>query len=241
MTLWLLLLAGWGVAGTTVALVLDRQERRELSRSGGALGTGARWVRGSIHLLFWPLFAPLTGASQTPPSERAAAVPGALAAAWEGRIREAERQMREALGALGSGEGEALSVVGARVDSLGTALRRTASRLGELEGYLAQPAQSSAALESELAALSARPGSAVRLKAVRERLDHLVKLASLRERLREELEAALASAAELATRLSLLRYEGRTASDGTLGNLSGLLGAIDELCSALGEVQAQTH
>lgn len=203
------------LVGVAVAAVLGRGESR------GA----ASFARAGLHACLWPLFLPvLLPTATTPPGTESS------------RIDTAEATLNDALQRLGRELGDPLTLETARVRSLGTALRAAARRLAELEAVLSSPDHDVEKLAHELAALDARQDSKPVADILRERLAHLSRLEALRAQARADLERALARAGELATRLTLLRYEGATAH--AAGRARELTDTIDELCHTLEEVRA---
>jgi chromosome segregation ATPase len=203
------------LAGIAVAAVLGRGETR------GAMGL----ARLSLHACLWPLFLPVL----LPASSESTGTEGS-------RIDAAEATLHDALQRLGRELGDSLTLETARVRSLGAALRSAARRLAELEAVLSAPDHDRERLTCELAALEARPDSKPVADILRERLTHLSRLEALRAQARGDLERALARAGELATRLTLLRYEGATAQ--AAGRARELTDTIDELCRTLEAVRA---
>lgn len=204
------------LVGIAVAAVLGRGEAR------GAMGL----ARVSLHACLWPLFLPVL-------------LPGPAAptgTAENARIDAAEATLHDALQRLGRELGDSLALETARVRSLGTALRSAARRLSELESVLSTPDHDREKLSRELAALEVRSDSKPVADILRERLAHLSRLEALRTQARTDLERALARAGELATRLTLLRYEGATAQ--AAGRARELTDTIDELCRTLEAVRA---
>jgi chromosome segregation ATPase len=205
----------YGLAGIAVAAALGRGESR------GA----ASLARASLHAFLWPLFLPvLLPTATTPPGTESS------------RIDTAEATLHDALQRLGRELGDPLTLETARVRSLGTALRAAARRLAELEAVLSSPDHDVEALARELAALDSRQDSKPVADILRERLAHLSRLEALRAQARADLDRALARAGELATRLTLLRYEGATAH--AAGRARELTDTIDELCHTLEAVRA---
>ncbi|WP_224240640.1 hypothetical protein [Hyalangium gracile] len=203
------------LAGVAVAVVLGRGESR------GA----TRLARAGLHACLWPLFLPvlLPGSSAPTGTESS-------------RIEAAEATLHDALQRLGKELGDPLSLESARVRSLGTALRAASRRLAELDAVLSSPDQDREKLARELAALDSRQDSKPVADILRERLAHLSRLDALRAQARVDLERALARAGELATRLTLLRYEGASAH--AAGRARELTDTIDELCRTLEAVRA---
>lgn len=204
------------LAGIAVAAVLGRGEAR------GAMG----FARAGLHACLWPLFLPVLLPSPSAPT----------GTPENARIDAAEATLHEALQRLGRELGDSLTLETARVRSLGTALRSAARRLAELDAVLSAPDHDREKLSRELAALEARPDSKSVADILRERLAHLSRLEALRTQARTDLERALARAGELATRLTLLRYEGATAH--AAGRARELTDTIDELCRTLEAVRA---
>lgn len=204
------------LAGIAVAAVLGRGEAR------GAMGL----ARMSLHACLWPLFLPVLLPGQSAPT----------GTAENTRIDAAEATLHDALQRLGRELGDSLSLETARVRSLGMALRAAARRLSELESVLSAPDHDREKLSRELAALEARSEAKPVADILRERLAHLSRLEALRTQARTDLERALARAGELATRLTLLRYEG--ASTQAAGRARELTDTIDELCRTLEAVRA---
>ncbi|WP_224371579.1 hypothetical protein [Hyalangium versicolor] len=203
------------LTGVTVAMVLGRSEPR------GAMGI----ARASLHACLWPLFLPvlMPGTSAPVSSENS-------------RIEAAEATLHDALQRLGRELGDPLALETARVRSLGTALRAASRRLTELDAVLSTPDHDVEKLARELAAMDERQDSKPVADILRERLAHLSRLEALRTQARGDLERALARAGELATRLTLLRYEGATAH--AAGRARELTDTIDELCRTLEAVRA---
>jgi chromosome segregation ATPase len=204
------------LVGIAVAAVLGRGEAR------GAMGL----ARMSLQACLWPLFLPVLLPSPSAPT----------GTPENARIDAAEATLHDALQRLGRELGDSLSLETARVRSLGTALRSAARRLSELESVLSAPDHDREKLSRELAALEARSDSKPVADILRERLAHLSRLEALRTQARTDLERALARAGELATRLTLLRYEGATAQ--AAGRARELTDTIDELCRTLEAVRA---
>jgi chromosome segregation ATPase len=211
----LITVLAYGLVGVAVAMVLERGETR------GA----ASLARASLHACLWPLFLPVLLPTPT-------TAPGTESS----RIDTAESTLHDALQRLGRELGDPLTLETARVRSLGTALRAAARRLAELEAVLASPDHDVEALARELAALDTRQDSKPVADILRERLAHLSRLETLRAQARADLERALARAGELATRLTLLRYEGATAQ--AAGRARELTDTIAELCHTLEAVRA---
>jgi chromosome segregation ATPase len=205
----------YGLVGLAVAAALGRGEAR------GALGL----ARAGLHACLWPLFLPVLLPGPSAPAGTASS-----------RIEAAEATLQDALQRLGRELGDPLSLEGARVRSLGTALRVASRRLAELDAVLSSQENDVEALAKELAALDARQDSKPVADILRERLAHLSRLEALRTQARVDLERALARASELATRLTLLRYEGATAH--AAGRARELTDTIDELCRTLEAVRA---
>jgi chromosome segregation ATPase len=203
------------LAGIAVAMVLARGEPR------GA----ASLARGGLHACLWPLFLPVLLPAAAAPS-----------GAEHSRIEAAEATLHDALQRLGRELGDPLALETARVRSLGAALRAASRRLAELDAVLSAPDHDVEGLARELASLEARADSKPVADILRERLAHLSRLEALRAQARADLERALARAGELATRLTLLRYEGATAH--AAGRARELTDTIDELCRTLEEVRS---
>lgn len=203
------------LAGVAVAAVLGRDEPR------GAMSL----ARASLHACFWPLFLPVLLPTSSAPTSTESS-----------RIDAAEATLNDALQRLGRELGDPLSLEATRVRSLGAALRAASRRLAELEAVLSSPDHDVAGLARELAALDERQDSKPVADILRERLAHLSRLEALRAQARADLERALARAGELATRLTLLRYEGATAH--AAGRARELTDTIDELCHTLEAVRS---
>jgi hypothetical protein len=212
----LVTLGAYVLAGLAVAVALARAEAR------GA----ARLARAGLHAVLWPLFLPVLLPASAPSP---LGTDGA-------RIDAAEATLCDALGRLGKELGDPLSLEATRVRSLGTAMRAASRRLGELDALLASPGQDAQGLRRELEALGDRAEARPVADILRERLAHLARLEALRTQARADLERALARAGELATRLTLLRYEGTTAH--AAGRARELTDTIDELCRTLDEARA---
>jgi chromosome segregation ATPase len=207
--------AAYCLAGLAVAVALGRGETR------GAMSL----ARAGLHACLWPLFLPILLPTST-------SAPGTESA----RIDAAEASLHEALQRLGRELGDPLALETARVRSLGTALRVASRRLGELDAVLATPDHDVERLARELAALDSRLDSKPLADILRERLAHLSRLEALRAQARADVERTLARAGELATRLTLLRYEGASAH--AAGRARELTDTIDELCRTLEAVRA---
>lgn len=210
----LVTLLAYLLAGLAVAVALGRGEPR------GAMSV----ARAGLHAFLWPLFLPVLLPTATPPGTEGS------------RIDAAEATLQEALQRLGRELGDPLALEHARVGALGTALRAAARRLAELEAVLSSPDHHVETLARELAVLGEREDSKPVADILRERLAHLARLEGLRAQARADLERALARAGELATRLTLLRYEGATAQ--AAGRARELTDTIDELCHTLEAVRA---
>ncbi len=202
------------LVGIAVAAVLARGE----ARGAGGL------ARAGLHAFLWPLFLPVLMPATAAPTGTEGA-----------RIDAAEATLHDALQRLGRELGDPLPLENARVRALGTALRAASRRLAELDAVLASPGHDAEGLKHELAALEARADSQSLAEILRERLAHLSRLEALRAQARADLERALARAGELATRLTLLRYEGSSAH--AAGRARELTDTIDELCHTLEEVR----
>lgn len=210
-------LAVYLAAGLLVAVALAR-------KSAPAAAGPARIA---LHALLWPVFIPLLG-------PEAAAPP---ATGDEARIRAAEAALAEALRALGGVLGDGLGLEMRRVEALGRALRSAAARKVELDGLLAMPEHDARRLAAELERLKASGDEAAVAEIVAERLAHVRRLEALRAQTQAELDRAVARAGELATRLTLLRYD-TGSSHGAAATAQQLASSIDELCAVLGEVRA---
>lgn len=203
------------LAGLAVAWVLWRGEAR------GAMSL----ARAGLHACLWPLFLPVLLPSDSAPTGTESS-----------RIDAAEATLNDALQRLGRELGDPLSLETTRVRSLGTALRAASRRLAELDAVLSSPDHDVDRLARELAALDSRQDARPVADILRERLAHLSRLEALRAQARVDMERALARAGELATRLTLLRYEGATAH--AAGRARELTDTIDELCRTLEAVRA---
>jgi chromosome segregation ATPase len=203
------------LAGIAVAAVLARGE----ARGAGSL------ARAGLHAFLWPLFLPVLMPTAS-----------ATAGAEGSRIDAAEATLHDVLQRLGRELGDPLALESSRVRALGSALRAASRRLAELDAVLSSPDHDVQALARELASLEARADSKPVADILRERLAHLSRLEGLRSQARADLERALARAGELATRLTLLRYEGSSAH--AAGRARELTDTIDELCHTLEEVRA---
>ncbi|XXF78032.1 hypothetical protein P2318_34045 [Myxococcaceae bacterium GXIMD 01537] len=212
----LVTLGVYALAGLAVAVALGRAEAR---------GPG-RLARAGLHAALWPLFLPVLLPAAAP-------VPTGTDGA---RIDAAEATLGDALGRLGKELGDPLSLESARVRALGAAMRAASRRLAELDALLTSPGHDAGALRRELDALGDKAESKPVADILRERLAHLGRLEALRAQARGDLERALARAGELATRLTLLRYEGTSAQ--AAGRARELTDTIDELCRTLDEARA---
>jgi hypothetical protein len=212
----LVTLGAYVLAGIAVASLLGRTGRP------GVLGV----ARLGLQACLWPLFLPVLLPSSPAPSSSPEG----------GRIEAAEATLHDALQRLGRELGDPLTLETHRVRVLGTTLRAAAQRLAELDTVLALPAHDGKALARELATLEGHADAQPVADILRERLAHLARLEGLRAQARADLERALARAGELATRLTLLRYEGATAH--AAGRARELTDTIDELCRTLEEVRA---
>jgi hypothetical protein len=181
----------------------------------------------ALRAILWPVFVPLFAPEAPPPS-----APGD-----EGRIRAAEASLADSLRALGGVLGDGLTLEMRRVEALGKALRSAAARKVELDGLLAMPEHDLAKLVAEHERLvAAHDGSAV-AEILAQRIEHVRRLQALRNQTQAEFDRAVARAGELATRLTLLRYD-TGAGSGAAVTAQQLASSIDELCSVLGEVRA---
>jgi chromosome segregation ATPase len=203
------------LAGLAVAAALGRGESR---------GT-VSLARAGLHAFFWPLFLPVLLPTSSAP-----------AGTENSRIEQAEATLHEALQRLGRELGDPLSLEAGRVRALGTALRAASRRLAELDAVLSTPDHDMETLARELASLEEHQDSKPVADILRERLAHLSRLEALRAQARADLERALARSGELATRLTLLRYEGSTAH--AAGRARELTDTIGELCRTLEEIRA---
>jgi hypothetical protein len=210
----------WLLAGVVVWIALARGER--VSRA-------ALLARAPLHVLFWPIFAPLLVPSP------AVAPASVVATPWDERIAEAEAALAQALSALSARLEDPLSLEHARVRVLSGALRAAAARAVELSEVLRRPENDSEVVQRELA--HAPPHGSL-ADVLRSRLANVEQLASLHRHAEADLERALAEASALATRLTLLRYE--TPGDGTAAAVRAreLTDTVDELCRVLAEARA---
>jgi hypothetical protein len=172
-----------------------------------------------VRFLVWPLFAPLLAA------------PAAPADPFEERIRAALASLDAALTSLSGAVGEALRPERRRVEALGHALRSAAARWGELDRTLARPEHDLERLQAEVARAADGSTGAI----LRERLEHVRRLAALRDRTAQDVEQTLARAQELSARLTLLRFD---ATPSAAVSAQELTVAIGELCSVWTEARS---
>jgi hypothetical protein len=209
----------YGGLGLGLAVLLHRR----IPRSGLEIPTFV------VRLLLWPVFLPLLLPQPEPPAKKMDAD--------EARIRAAETALAEALRSLGTPLGEGLSLEMRRVESLGRALRGALARKNELDGLLNSPGYQEHALEAELERTKRNADGAAVSEIMAQRLAHVRKLQALRTQTQAELERALARAGELATRLTLLRYD-HPPEQSAAATAQQLTHSIDELCSLLTEVRS---
>jgi hypothetical protein len=186
-----------------------------------------------VHATLWPIFAPLL----LPSTPARPATPGDLVGYSE-RIDAAERSLAEALQLLGRDLNDPLSIEAARVRNLGQAMRSAAQRVSELDGLQKAQGAQEADLAAQVDKLRQEPESGPIAEIVEQRLGHLRRLKALRTQAGADLERALARAGELATRLTLLRYEDPQRTGGAATQARELTDSIEELCRALNEVRA---
>jgi len=178
----------------------------------------------AVRTLLWPVFLPLF--SEAPSSPRDA----------EPRIKAAEAELSEALRALAGVLGDGLGLEMRRVDAMGKAMRSAAARKVELERLLSQPENDVRRLQSELESQRASGDRSAVAEILEQRIEHLRRLETLRAHTQAELDRAIARASELATRLTLLRYDA-TAGSGAAATAQQLTQSIDELCEMLKEMR----
>ncbi len=210
------------LVGLAVAAVLA-------SRGGGT--ALARSVRFALHAALWPIFLPVLLPAAPP---RLASPAGS---AYAERIEATEKSLEQALALLGRDLGSSLPLERGRVASLARAMRFAASRVDELDASLRAPENDEAGVQAELARLRADPEAVRRAEIASQRLKHIQKLAALRRQAQADLETAIARAAELSTRLTLLRYEDPVRTDLAAAKARDLTDSIDELCTLLTEVR----
>ena len=212
----------WLCLGAAVAGLLARR----------APPHGAALLRVPVQLLLWPLFVPLL-------LPREARQPsGPAGGEWDAAIRRAEAGIGDALDALSRQVEDPLSLERARVASLGHAMRSAAARLSDLDRVLASPGYDVCALRSEVEARRAADGAGPVVEVLQRRLEHVERLAQLRRQARLDLERALEEAAALASRLTLLRYEGSPHAGDAAGSARELTLTVEELCRVLNEARA---
>jgi len=200
------------VVGLVLAAILAVREGRPTAASPGVF---------LLRAALWPVFVPLLAPEAPPP-----------AAGDEARIQAAEAKLSEALRALGGLLGDGLSLEMRRVEALGRAMRTATARKRELDGLLSSPEHDLARLTAELERLQGSPVAEI----LAQRLEHVRRLTALRAQTDAELERALARAGELATRLTLLRYDNGSVP-GAAATAQQLASSIDELCAVLGELK----
>mgnify|MGYP006912201636 FL=1 len=211
------------VAGTLFATLLQ-------ARTGAARVDRAGVGAFLLQMALWPLFVPL----MVPAATRSAAG----AREWDARIERAEKGLDAAIQALGRELDDPLAIENARVRSLGTAMRQAAARLVEIECALTVPGHDERELEAQLERQRESQNGAEVAGIIEQRLAHFRRLRALRDQARADLERALARADELATRLTLVRYEDSGRLGMTSRSAREATEAIEELCRTLGEVRA---
>ncbi len=205
------------LAGLVVAQLL-----RKRASSEAAAGSAGTFL---VRALLWPAFAAWLAPVATQSSDD------------ESRIRAAEGALASALKALGGALGDGLTLEMRRVEALGKATRAAAAKKAELDRLLTAPEHDTAKLESELARLQTAGDQSQVSAILAQRLAHVYKLEKVRAQTAADLDRALARAGELATRLTLLRYDSPSRT-GVAATAQQLTQSIDELCSVLTEVQA---
>ncbi len=220
----------WLGAGAVVSLLLTQ---RAAAQREGATSWGPRLLRLPLHLLLWPLFVPLL-LPQEARAEEGALGPGE----WDGSICRAEEGLRQALDGLSRQVEDPLSLERARVAALGRALRGAAARVAELDRVLSTPDFDPSALREELASRRTADDAQPVVDVLERRLAHVERLAHLQRQARVDLERALGEAAALASRLTLLRYEGPAGAATAAGSARELTQTVEELCRVLTEARA---
>jgi hypothetical protein len=210
------------VAGAVVASIIATR------LSGAAAMRAARFL---LHLILWPLFVPLLMPVAPPRLQ------SSFGSAYAERIERGERSLEEALGLLGGELNDQLPVERARVAALGRAMRVAAARLEELDGLVKAPGNDDEALQADLARLKLDPEASALVDIVSQRLGHVARLKALRRQAQADLERAIARSGELATRLTLLRYEDPSRAGIAAAKARELTDSIEDLCSVLTEVR----
>ncbi|HEY3448080.1 MAG TPA: hypothetical protein VGK67_17115 [Myxococcales bacterium] len=180
------------------------------------------------HLVAWPFFVPALMAALKDPR-----VPRAL----EGDpIGEIEDRLLEATGALARQLGQPLRFEAAQIRALASAMRGSASRADALQRVLLQPGFDDAALAGQLDRLRATAGEPL-VPVLDARLGHVRRVRALWQQARADLELALARAAELESRLTLLRFEATGPAVVASERARQAAQAIDQLADLIEELR----
>jgi hypothetical protein len=183
-----------------------------------------------LHAALWPIFLPLLLPNDGPTP--------VAASPYAARVDKAERTLSEALAALGRDLEDPLSLEAARVRNLGQAMGSAAARLAELDALIATQSEVERSLESQLERVEGEADAAGLADILHQRLGHLRRLRALRAQAQADLERAMARAGELASRMTLLRYEDPKRDGGAAAKARELTESIEELCRVLNEVRA---
>ncbi len=187
----------YAVLGLCVATaVLLRDDRPGPWRKGVTFVTG---------VLFWPLYAPLLLAR--PSGGRAPAAPD-----FTGRVDTAEEQLLDALSRVEGIAEEVLAPEVARVRALVGQLAAMEKRVREMDELLGTSEFDAASARAALDELRGRglPDDDARVESVRARLRNIERLASMRDRAREDLERVTLKLEEMSLKLKLLKFAGRS-------------------------------
>jgi hypothetical protein len=189
--------------------------------TGGACAVAARRLRSSVGdaallVFFWPLYGPflLTGAALEPE------------AGW-GRERQLERALRRVAGTPLA----RLLPDRAAVRGLGRALRAAATRLREIDAFLARPEMTRTAVAAQLEAMEAAAASPEARASLVLRLQSIRQLEAMRERFGRRMEEVDGLLAQLLTQVEVLRLGGATQPPGEelVGELLGRVEALGEM------------
>ena len=184
----------------------------------------------TIGALFWPLFAPtLLGGGKT------GAAAGEARSGGDARIGAAEADMLAALAKVKGGvAGEAMAPEARKVRDLANGLRAMAARVVEIEEALRAPGLDPAAIEAQLADVSARGGaeSDPRAQSLRARLRNVERLRALRGRTGDELERSLFKMDEITSQMLLLKFAGRPEAE-VAELIDGIADSVEGVTEAL--------
>jgi len=216
------ILAGYLLLGVAVAAALWR------CLSGGPrdrLGPSA-W-----HVVAWPFFVPVLMATQQE----------GMGGPDDDPIGEMERRLLRATELLARQLRHPLGLERARVRALGAAMRATSARAEALQAVLLQPGYDGAALavQRDTARSGADALAAPLVPVLDARLGNVERVRALWLQARSDLELALARAAELEGRLTVLRFEASGPATTAATRAREAAEAIDELSRLLREVRAE--